>query len=121
MSTVFSERMDNALDLADKCWEKAYKAAPIFVMRYLELAEQLLESKPQVTGDEFRDYCARNKLFRPVELHHNVWVSGVRALQTLGWITRAGKVEPCKMHNHMPSVTLWRSELYTGALRGSNT
>jgi len=41
-----------------------------------------------------------------------VWVSGVRALQFLGWIYPMGKVEPTKAHNHMPSVTRWRSLLF---------
>lgn len=107
-----NERIENAMELADKCWGKAYSVAPQFVERYFELAHQLLESKPQVTGDEFCEYCANNRLFRPAHLHPNVWVSGVRVLQNLGWITKMGKVEPVKMHNHMPSVTLWRSNVY---------
>ena len=102
------------MELADKCWGKANKAEPKFVETYMTLAEELLSSKPTVTGDEFRDYCANHKLFRPATLHPNVWVSGVRALHTLGWISRIQKVEPVKAHNHMPSVTLWRSEIFHG-------
>jgi hypothetical protein len=30
----------------------------------------------------------------------------------LDWIEPTGKVEPVKMHNHMPTVTLWRSKIY---------
>lgn len=106
-------RMDNALSLADKCWGKAYVAAPDFVERYFELAEQLLTTKQVVTGDEFREYCRNNRLFLPANLHPNTWVSGVRALHKgLGWIAPTGKVEPVKMHNHMPTVTLWRSMIY---------
>lgn len=107
-----SPRMEAALDLADKCWEKASNTNPEFVERYLTLAEELLIIKPQVTGDEFREHCANNHLFRPANLHPNVWVSGVRALKSLGWITPIQKVEPVKAHNHMPSVTLWRSEVF---------
>jgi len=108
-----SERIDNALALADKCWEKAYKTAPAFVERYLELAEELLIKKHVVTGDEFREYCRNNGLHRPAALHPNVWVSGVRVLNKgFGWTVSVGKVEPVKSHNHMPSVTLWRSTIY---------
>jgi len=105
-------RMENALALADKCWEKANKANPEFVERYLELAEQLLLSKPMVLGDEFKDYCANNRLFRPASLHPNVWVSGVRALKSIGWIAHKGYITPTKSHNHMPSVSLWSSTIY---------
>ena len=107
-----SERINNALARADKCWSKANKTNPEFVERYLELAEQLLTSKPLVLGDEFREYCANNKLFRPKELHPNVWVSGVRTLKTLGWVAHNGYTTPTKSHNHMPSVSVWRSMIY---------
>ena len=109
-----STRMEAALILADKCWEKANRSNPEFVERYLELAEELLATKPLVTGDEFRAHCQTNKLRRPVGLHPNVWVSGVRALKSLGWITPVQKVEPVKAHNHMPSVMQWRSEIFYG-------
>ncbi len=105
-------RMENALALADKCWEKANKSNPEFVERYLELAEQLLTSKPVVLGDEFREHCGKNLLFRPKELHPNVWVSGVRALKSLGWVEHQGYTTPTKSHNHMPSVSVWRSMIY---------
>lgn len=111
-----SERMDEALRLADKCWEKANKTNPEFVERYLELAEKLLLSKPRVLGDEFREYCRDNKLYRPPNLHSNTWVSGVRALKTIGWVAHEGYTTPTKSHNHMPSVSVWRSTLY-----GNNT
>ena len=107
-----TSRMENALALADKCWEKANKVDPEFVERYLELAEQLLTSKSVVLGDEFREYCANNRLFRPPTLHPNVWVSGVRALKTIGWIEHRGYTTPTKSHNHMPSVSLWKSTIY---------
>lgn len=108
-----TERMQNAMALADKCWEKAYKEAPDFVERYFQLAEELLTRKPLVTGDEFREHCRNNGLHRPAVLHPNVWVSGVRVLDRgLNWIEATGKVLPVKAHNHMPSVTLWRSKLY---------
>lgn len=107
-----SIRVENALNLAEKCWEKAIEQNPEFVERYIELAENLLVSKPQVTGDEFREYCADNGLRRPANLHPNVWVSGVRALKSIGWIYPIAKVEPVKMHNHMPVVTMWRSTIF---------
>ncbi len=113
-----SPRMENALFLADVCWSKANQTSPEFVENYLQLAEELLLTKPEVTGDEFRAYCAKNRLYRPKELHPNVWVSGVRALRSLGWISPLAKVEPVKNHNHMPSVTLWRSEVFHGFVYG---
>jgi len=33
-------------------------------------------------------------------------------LQSLDWIRPIKKVEPVELHNHMPSVTLWRSEVF---------
>jgi hypothetical protein len=107
-----NSRMDNALTLANQCWAKAMKAEPEFVERYLACAEQLLTHKPIVLGDEFREFCAKNGVYRPKTLHPNVWVSGVRALKFLGWIHPMGKVEPTKAHNHMPSVTQWKSLLF---------
>jgi len=117
-STDMSERMENAIDLAEKCWAKAYKTEPAFVERYLELAEQLLVSKPVVLGDEFREHCANNKLRRPASLHPNVWVSGVRALKLMGWVAHDGYMIPTKSHNHMPSVSKWRSCLFGSSSGG---
>ena len=108
-----SERMEKALELADKCWGKANAVEPEFVERYFELAEKLLLTKPVVLGDEFRAHCRDNLLFRPSTLHPNVWVSGVRALQSLGWITTIYRVEPKQSHNHMPFVTAWHSTLFS--------
>ena len=107
-----SERMKRAMILADKCWAKAMAVSPDFVERYLSLSETLLIGRPVVMGDEFREYCRANGLRRPSALHHNVWVSGPRALSSLGWIVPVSKVEPAQRHNHMPSVTLWRSLIY---------
>ena len=109
-----SERMQNALDLAAKCWSSAMKTDPEFVTTYLSHAEELLMTKPQILGDEFRGYCAEKRLFRPAKMHHNVWVSGVQALHSLGWIRPIKKVVPSQSHNHMPEVTLWKSMIYDG-------
>jgi hypothetical protein len=109
-----NERMENALNLAKQCWQKAYRKDPKFVGQYLLYAEKLLSSMPVVLGDEFCDYCKVNLLFLPEALHHNTWVSGVRMLQTIGWIVPITKVVPEKMHNHMDSVTMWKSVLYDG-------
>jgi len=113
-----SDRMERALILADKCWEKANNTAPEFVERYLELCEELLATKPFVQGDEFREYCKLHRLYRDSKLHPNVWVSGVRALKTLGWIQPIAKVLPTQAHNHMPSVTLWRSAVFYEEVKG---
>lgn len=113
-------RMENALALADKCWTRANQTCPEFVENYFYLAEKLLMTKPVVTGDEFREYCAQNRLYRPKEMHPNVWMSGVRALRAVGWISPLAKVEPVKNHNHMPTVTLWRSEVYHGFVYGDD-
>ena len=107
-----STRMENAMIAADRLWGKAMAVAPAFVERYLELCEQLLTERPYVRGDVFREYCRDKGLVRPARLHPNVWVSGPRAMEHLGWIEKNGKVEPLAAHNHMPSVTLWRSLLY---------
>ncbi|MBC8158971.1 MAG: hypothetical protein H8E94_06540 [Alphaproteobacteria bacterium] len=106
-----SERMAHAMELANRCFEKAVCTEPDFVERYFELAEQHLLTKPIVTGDEFRKVCKEKGLRRPGSLHHNVWVSGVRALQIIGWITKIDVVVPREQHNHMPTVTRYRSNL----------
>ena len=105
-------RMENALKLAEKCWSRANQSSPEFVENYLTYAEELLTSKPYVRGDEFRSFCHQHGLVRPADLHPNVWVSGVKALSAMGWIRPIRKVEPEQSHNHMPSVTLWQSNLY---------
>jgi hypothetical protein len=104
--------MDNAIKLANLCWKKASAAEPAFVEQYLACAEELLMQKSILTGDEFRQFCASKGLRRPSTLHPNVWVSGVRALRTLGWIHPIAKVEPTQAHNHSGSVTQWVSMLY---------
>ena len=109
-----SDRMKNALQLADKCWKRANRSSPEFVEEYLTYAEKLLMSKPYIRGDEFRSFCHQHGLARPANLHPNVWVSGVRALGIMGWIHPMQKVSPEQSHNHMPSVTLWRSNIYDG-------
>jgi len=103
--------MKNAIALADKCWEKAVAVAPDFVERYFEINEQYLMSRSIVNGDEFTKACRRKGLQAPKGVHSNVWVSGVRALTSVGWITKIDKVVPLEAHNHMPSVTRYRSNL----------
>lgn len=112
-----SDRMTNALLLADKCWERANKTAPEFVEEYLRIAEEKLRTVSTIRGEEFKKICAQNGLRRPPELHPNTWVSGVRVLKNLGWITAMYSVPPEDRHNHMPSVTLWRSNVYFETLR----
>jgi hypothetical protein len=107
-----TERMKQALILADKCWGKAYRASPEFVEQYLEIMQNLLLICPVVMGDEFRAKCENQGLKLPSNLHHNTWVSGARAMQQMGWISPVSKVEPVHSHNHMPSVTLWRSNIF---------
>jgi hypothetical protein len=111
-----TERMENAIDLAAKCWDKAIRVEPDFVVEYLSCAEELLTQKPKVMGDEFRAYCLDRKLYRPSTLHHNVWVSGVTVLHSIGWIQPIGKVIPQQSHNHMPEVTLWKSMIFDNSV-----
>ena len=89
-----SDRMKNALQLADKCWKRANRSSPEFVEEYLTYAEKLLMSKPYIRGDEFRSFCHQHGLARPAKLHPNVWVSGVRALGIIGWMHPMQKVSP---------------------------
>ncbi len=105
-------RMEAALKLADKCWAKAYRVEPDFVEQYLKLCERLLLERPVVMGDEFTAYCRKNMLKMPPTLHHNTWVCGPRALRSMGWIAPISKVEPAQSHNHMPTVTLWKSMIF---------
>ena len=109
-----TERMKQALILADRCWGKAYRTSPVFVEQYLEVMQNLLLTRPVVMGDEFRAQCELQGVQLPRNLHHNTWVSGARAMQQMGWISPVSKVEPSHSHNHMPSVTLWRSNIFGG-------
>lgn len=109
-----NNRIEEAMILADQCWKKANQTAPEFVVKFLEMAEDLLINRPIVMGDEFREHCRRNAVFLPPSLHHNTWVSGVRALNIMGWIEPISKVEPEQRHNHMDSVTLWKSKIFGG-------
>ena len=106
-----SMRMQFAMALADKCFEKATRAAPEFVASYLEIVEQYLTEREYVNGDEFTKVCRLKRLRKPACLHSNVWVSAPRFLVKLGWVTPLGKVVPQEHHNHMPSVTRYRSNL----------
>jgi hypothetical protein len=105
------DRMQQAIILADKCWGKASRTEPEFVEHYLASAEELLLHRPIIMGDEFREHCRRRLVFLPKNLHHNTWVSGVRALNIMGWIEPITKVKPEQNHNHMDTVTLWRSQI----------
>lgn len=105
------DRMENAIVLADRCWRKATRAEPEFVEQYLASAEELLINRSIVKGDEFKENCRRRMIFLPKTLHHNTWVSGVRALSIMGWIEPITKVIPAQRHNHMDTVTLWRSKI----------
>tara|TARA_R110000765_G_scaffold208631_2_gene313764 strand:- start:689 stop:2185 length:1497 start_codon:yes stop_codon:yes gene_type:complete len=107
-----SDRMANAMALADKCWGKALTVDPGFVRQYFEITERYLLTKPVVNGDEFTKACRLRGLRLSPDLHHNVWVSGVKVLATIGWITQIRKVIPQEAHNHMPVVTQYRSNLY---------
>lgn len=107
-----TSRMEVAVVLADQCWKKANRSSPEFVEQYLASAEDLLLVRPIVMGDEFKEHCRRKQLFLPKSLHHNTWVSGVRALNIIGWIEPISKVVPVQMHNHMETVTLWRSKIF---------
>jgi len=107
-------RIEEAMVLADRCWQKAHRAEPLFVESYLASAEDLLVNRPIVMGDDFKEHCRRGMIFLPKTLHHNTWVSGVRALNIIGWIEPISKVEPVQRHNHMESVTLWKSKIFGG-------
>lgn len=100
---------DDVRVLAEKC---IAFADTDFREQYLEHVRELLTMKPEVTGDEFKAYCVKKGLRLPVGHHHNVWVSCVPALEKMGWIEFVKKVNPLQIHNHMESVSLWRSMLY---------
>jgi len=108
-----SERMDNAMLLGERCWARAMEASPAFVAQYLAVSEALLLSQPDVTGDLFKRACDLSQIRLPDGLHHNVWVSGPKSLKSIGWIEEIDTVIPTSPHNHMRSVTRWRSLLYT--------
>ena len=107
-----SARMDFAYERGNDLWRGAIVKEPYFVEDYLDFSEDLLLSKQEVRGDEFKEYCEQRGLSRPATLNHNVWVTGPRILVKLGWMEAMGRVEPELWHNHMRSVTLWRSLIF---------
>tara|TARA_R110000772_G_scaffold21303_3_gene58713 strand:+ start:248 stop:610 length:363 start_codon:yes stop_codon:yes gene_type:complete len=109
-----SERMAHAMHLAEKVWRKAVAEEPNFVRRYLEVSEKLLCEKQFVRGDEFKKACVLAKVTLPRTLHPNTWVSGPRCLQKSEWMRKYSDVTPEEAHNHMPSVSLWKSLLFAG-------
>lgn len=109
-----SRRLERAFALADLCWAKAKSVEPEFVEMYIEYALECLERTPYVKGDTFRSYCLDRGLRLPKSLHPNTWVSGVGFLKKTGWLEEVAKVEPTEGHNHMNTVTLWRSTVYIG-------
>ncbi|MDB4725917.1 hypothetical protein OAF54_00680 [bacterium] len=110
-----SERMANALWLAEKCWGKALAEAPDFVEQYLAICEEHLLEHEEVQGDVFRRLCKLRGLSLPPSLHHNTWVSGPMAMKKIGWITKIANVTPQEAHNHMPVVGMWKSNLFDGS------
>jgi hypothetical protein len=105
-------RMAHAFHLADKCWGRACRKEPEFVRRYLAIAEQYLTITEFVTGDQFSKVCRAQGLDTPPSLDRNVWASGVNALVVIGWITKKGVTVPTGLHNHMNTVTEYKSNLY---------
>ena len=106
--TMIDSRMENAMRLADTCWAKAMAVSPDFVRAYLEVADTYLSDKAFIRGSELRRACSRAGVQLPDGLHHNTWVSAVRALSLMGWIQKHGDAKPVERHNHMNSVTVWR-------------
>ena len=106
-----SRRMEEALSKGASCWKRAMDTAPEFVEGYLLHAENLLLCHEVVRGEQFTKNARDHGLVLPERLHHNTWVYGPRFLEQVGWVTKIGKVIPLEMHNHMPVVTLWRSNL----------
>ena len=80
ISAMVDSRMENAMRLADKCWGKAMAVSPDFVRAYLEVADAYLSDKVFIRGSELRRACSSAGVQLPDGLHHNTWVSGVRAL-----------------------------------------
>lgn len=108
ISAMVDSRMENAMRLADKCWGKAMAVSPDFVRAYLEVADAYLSDKVFIRGSELRRACSSAGVQLPDGLHHNTWVSGVRALSLMGWIQKHGYAKPVELHNHMNSVAVWR-------------
>lgn len=105
--------MDNAHARGGGLLDTTWTAHPEFIEQYLTLSRQLLLSKAFVQGDEFCAYCRAHGLELPPGVSHNVWVGLPRVLwKKYAWIEPRGKVEPQQMHNHMPTVTLWRSLIF---------
>ena len=103
---MIDSRMENAMKLADTCWAKAMAVSPDFVRAYLEVADTYLSDKAFIRGSELRRACSRAGVQLPDGLHHNTWVSAVRALSLMGWIQKHSYAKPVERHNHMNSVTL---------------
>lgn len=114
MGLLTRSRPISNVDLESKMTDRMKRAMILaeFVEQYFEVMEAFLISRAVVMGDEFRAHCAQVGLVLPKLLHHNTWVSGVRAMHQIDWISPLYKLEPAQSHNHMPMVTLWRSNIF---------
>jgi len=82
---------------------------------YLLLCWVLLQQQQFVSGDDFKTFCKLRGLPDPDT--HNRWVGMPVVLEKLGWVSPLGWVAPHRNHNHMPQVTLYRSNLFNAELR----
>ena len=82
---------------------------------YLTLCWLLLQQQQFVSGDDFKEFCTIRGL--PAPDTHNRWVGMPIMLERLGWISPLGWVVPHRLHNHMPQVTLYRSNLFNTAIQ----
>lgn len=88
----------------------ADNADPLWKYYYGELASILLTEQQYVSGDDLKYFCRMRGLWEPDT--HNRWGSMLAVLTSKGWIEPLNVIKPHRNHNHMNSVTFYRSTLF---------
>ena len=104
-SEAISEAIERGIENTPEWWKQDY----------LTLCWLLLQQQQFVSGDDFKEFCTLRGL--PAPDTHNRWVGMPTVLERLGWISPLGWVVPHRLHNHMPQVTLYRSNLFNTAIQ----
>ena len=77
---------------------------------YYSSAATYLSSHEYMEGGKLCAYCRNLGMGEPH--HHNVWGAMLNSLRKMGWITKAGMVEPTTKHTHINAVCQWKSNLF---------
>lgn len=97
---AISDGIERSVKNAEKEWLARYEVlCMIFAM-----------NNKVFHGGELCKFCRKRKLWEPDK--HNRWVGAVTVLESQGYITKIGEVEPDTEQSHIGSLSLWQSNIY---------